>query len=118
MSKPPFHGEIQDDRQRHRPATFRQQLPVLLGEMAGFCRQDEIAREVASVMTIRNTNDRTLVFENPQMMDDATQRYAEDSRKLAQVDPRLGRNRLEGTLSNVCLWTVGTVTASGALRHK
>src|SRR5439155_18341904 len=52
------------------------------------------------------------------MMDDATQRYAEDSRKLAQVDPRLGRNRLEGTLSNVCLWTVGTVTASGALRHR
>ena len=52
------------------------------------------------------------------MVDDATQRYAEDSRKLAQVDPRLGRNRVEGTLSNVFLRTVGTVTASGALRHK
>ena|SRR5688572_13450456 len=118
MPEAPLHREIQYDRQRHRPPTFRQELPVLLGQTTGLGRQDEIPGEVASVMTIRDSNDRALIFENPQMVDDAAQGYFEDTRKLPHMDPRLGRDRVQGPLSNVGLWPVGAVSASRALRHK
>jgi hypothetical protein len=118
VSKAPFYGEIQHNRQRHRAATFREQLPVLLRETTGLGRQDEIPGEVASIMTVRDSNDRALIFENPQMVDDAAQGYFEDTRKLPHMDPRLGRDRVQGPLSNVRLWPVGAVSASRALRHK
>lgn len=118
MPKGPFHREIQHDRQRHRPTAFPHQFPVLLGQMPGLGRQDEISREVASVVTIRDRDDCALSLEDLKMMGGAAQRDAKDPRKLAQMDSGRVRDRLQSTLSSVRLRTGGPVSASGSLRHK
>ena len=69
-------------------------------------------------MTIRDPDDGALIFEDPQVVDDAVRGCLEDTRELPHMDPRLGRNRVEGTLSKVSLRTIGAVSAAGALRHK